>query len=227
MVRPMKRRDADILYPHLTDERTERLESVLRQRTRDVVLVVNGIDKPHNYMALLRTAEAMGVQDVYIVLLPGQTPSFVSDAVTQGAHKWLTLRYYEMWAEARDELRTKGYRLIATYLSERSKDFGVLDLSGRIALVMGNELLGMSEQDAADCDECVVLPMHGFSQSYNVSVAAALCLQRIFLGREALGLGRSMPEEEALDLRDEWYRKAVKHSEAILQKARSGESHDG
>ncbi len=221
MVRGMKRCDADILRPHLTPERVDRLESVLLHRTRDVALVINGIDKPHNYMALLRTAEAMGVQDVYIVLLPGQTPRFVSESVTQGAHKWLTLRYYTQWSEVRDELRQKGFRLIATYLNERSVDFGELDLSGQVALVMGSELEGLSEQDAADCDACVVLPMHGFSQSYNVSVAAALCLQRIFLARDAAACPRGLPEEELAVLRDEWYRKAVKHSEAILQKARN------
>lgn len=213
-------RICDILRPMLSDARLEKIERVLARRTRRLTLVVDRLDKPHNYMAILRTAEAFGVQDIHIILDPAMPRQELSRKLTMGAHHWLTLHVYHDWRTAFVALRAAGYKLYASYLDETACGLEALDLSGKVALLFGNELEGFTAEQVAACDGRFFLPMEGFTQSFNVSVACALGLQRFLFACEAAGIAREpLGEDGRVALRAEWYRHSVQASDAILARA--------
>ncbi len=216
--------EREILESLLSESRLARLERVLARRTRELTVVLDSFNKPHNYMAVLRTVESFGLQDVHIVPLPGDDTESISKSVTQGAHKWLDLHVHTDWRAGYRRLKERGYRLLGAYLSKDAKPMESHDLSGKTALVMGNELEGLSEEKAAFCDGLYTLPMAGFSQSFNVSVAAALSIQRFFLERERRKkpcTGLSTEERELL--RADWLRKSTPHARRILEEMRRRE----
>ena len=210
--------EIDLLKKHIRPERAEKIEAVLCARTRDVTVVLDRLNKPHNFMAILRTCDAFGIQDAHIVLQPGQPGDHISDPITQGAHKWLTINISYDWRERFQNLKNQGYKLYASGLSESAAPLESLDLKGRVALVFGNELEGLAKEQIAFCDGLFMLPMLGFAQSFNVSVAAALSLQKLFSLREARGIPKApLDEVEREALRREWLIKALHNAELILR----------
>ena len=211
----------------MTTARRERLENVLARRTRDLTIVIDRLDKPHNYMAVLRTCEAFGIQDIHLVIPDNQDGDTISSGVTQGAHKWLTLHTYRDWEACFDKLRQNGYRLYASCLSPTAGTLESFDLADRTALIFGNELEGLTSEQTAACDGVFMLPMEGFSQSFNISVACALSVQRFFLARAEQGLTRGkLSDTEQTKLRVEWMIKAVPHSDRILEEEQRREANE-
>ena len=213
--------EIEILRPYLSDRRAEKIDSVLSRRTRDLCVVLDRFDKPHNYMAVLRTLEAFGIQDAHIIPMHGVSKSDISKSVTQGADKWLSIRIYPDWRKCFQVLRENAYKLYAACLSNEAASIEDISTTSKIALVFGNELDGLDPEETEACDGAFMLPMYGFSQSFNVSVACALSIQRLFIAREAAGhkwTGLSESEKNALKI--EWYKKAVQNSEKLLNETR-------
>lgn len=158
-----------------TKQRQEKVERVLANRQKDLVLVLEDIKNPHNASALLRTADAVGVQYVYIVDSMGE--SFpVNEAISTGAERWLTLYHYTWIRECLEELKAKGFRIAATYLGEGAISHFEVDYTGPIAIVFGNEKMGVSEEVLELADIKIKIPMFGMVQSLNVSVSAGVIL---------------------------------------------------
>ncbi len=213
----------DLLQQHMTERRIQRLERVLLRRTRDITIVIDRFNKPHNYMAILRTCEAFGLQDVHIILPESMKQDGISKSITQGADKWLTLHYHDDWTAAFAALRELGYRIYASYLlperdTQAENGLEALEPDGKIALLMGNELDGLEPEQAKAADGLFMLPMLGFTQSFNVSVACALSVQRLMLLREAHGITLTpLSEAEQDELRVRWYKLAVPNSARIIE----------
>lgn len=207
----------ECLAPYLSETRIARMEGVLERRTREITLVVDRLHKAHNYMAILRTAEALGIQDVHIIPDPNDSPSEINGKLTQGAHIWLTLHVHPTWQEAYAALRGAGYKLYTSYLGEGTGGLETLDLKGKIALLFGNELEGFTPEQVAAADGSFILPMEGFTQSFNVSVACALALQRLIFARESQAIPRgALADQEKAELRAAWYMHSVRAAEGIL-----------
>ncbi len=170
------------LRPHITDERFQKMEQVLAQRTQALTLLIENVYQPQNASAVLRTAEALGLQSVHIVEKDHRYE--VSPQVVMGADKWLDLHY----APAEDtcignntlaqyaRLRRRGYRIAATCWTEDAVPIQELDLSKPVAMAFGTELTGLSREAIEAADVRTYIPMYGFTQSFNISVAAALCM---------------------------------------------------
>jgi tRNA (guanosine-2'-O-)-methyltransferase len=213
--------EIEILQKYMTEARIERLEKALAQRTRQLCVVIDRLDKPHNYMAVMRTCDAFGIQDLHIIPLETDEPDAVSRKITQGAHKWLTIHHHDSWGHCLGHLRANDYRIYGSFLSESHGTLEDLPLDGKIALVFGNELKGLTPSQVKDCDGAFMLPMRGLSQSFNISVACALSLQQIMLLRKHQSIPlETLSASETGELRQEWYRKAVVNSELYLQEAR-------
>ncbi|MDX9732130.1 MAG: RNA methyltransferase [Bdellovibrionales bacterium] len=171
------------LAPRLTPERWEKIQRVVSQRTCDVTPVLENIYDRGNTSAVFRSAEAMGFQTVHLIEPSDRFKE--ANRVTAGADKWLDVIKFKKTADAVSNLKSKGYQVLATHLDARAKPLATLDLTKPTAIVFGNEKDGISQEMIELCDATVILPMRGFVQSYNISVAAAIAFQTIASAREA------------------------------------------
>ncbi|BAT71379.1 tRNA (guanosine-2'-O-)-methyltransferase [Thermosulfidibacter takaii ABI70S6] len=188
-----------------TLKRCKRYAQVLAKRQPDLVVVMEKIKNPHNASAILRSCDAFGVQDVYIIK-EGKSLG-VSKTVSSGSYKWLTLHFFEDTTECLMYLKERGFKILTTHLSTQSVDIREFDLTQKIAIVIGSELEGVSEEALSLSDANIIVPMVGFVQSFNVSVATALILYEAFRQRDAKGLYSKPRMEKAR--RKELYREWV------------------
>jgi tRNA (guanosine-2'-O-)-methyltransferase len=209
--------DPDFLLP----ERKARIDEVVAHRTRSLTVVMVALCDPQNVNAVLRTCEAFGVQEIHVV----EGPMKVYDPnkkISQNADKWLDVR---RWSSTRDclaHLKAEGFRIYATHLGQDSVGLADLSFAEKVALVFGNESRGVSDEAVALADANFTIPMLGFVQSFNVSVAAAITLARA-VDRRVAERGRhgDLPEAEAQALRERFYLLAVKQRSRIAKAERA------
>lgn len=163
--------DREALEAMVNPRRQARLREVLSRRSNNPAFVLEDVHDPHNISAVLRTLEGLGLHRVFVI--EATTGFEVNPRVTQGAEKWLDIRRYGSAEACVKELRDLGYQLLTTRMDARLT-LDELDFSRPTAVIMGNEHDGISATLDALADEAFRIPMDGFSQSFNVSVAAAL-----------------------------------------------------
>ena len=164
-----------LLQPHMTERRLRRIRAVVAERTRTVVPVVEGLVNTGNVSAVMRSAEALGYQDVHVV--EGDNERYKhSQRTAGGAEQWLDLWRWDDPASWAAHMRERGYRLVATHLHADTVPIRELDFTEPTALVFGNEEEGVSEAMMDEVDTACVVPLPGFTESFNVSVAAAVAL---------------------------------------------------
>jgi tRNA (guanosine-2'-O-)-methyltransferase len=170
----------DVLGPMVTDARRARLEDVLARRLVGVTVLLEAPHDPHNGAAVLRSCDAFGVQEVHVV--PTQEPFLASRVVSKGAERWVDVVEHGSAVAAANALRGAGFELVATHpLGELVPED--LPSISRLALVLGNEHLGISEALRELAPRSVRIPMVGFVESLNVSVSAAILLRAATQGR--------------------------------------------
>ena len=198
--------------------RREKIEQVVRQRTRSLVLVLDRIEDPFNMAAVLRTSEALGLQEVHVV----EHPEFrfrPNERVTQGCDKWLDVHLWETFAQAREALIGRGFELWVSAARPAATSLWTLGFSGKRALVFGNERTGVSEEALAGADGTFWIPMRGFTRSLNVSAAVAATLGRAMAWRaEHLEDEGALSPEEAEALRGRFHALSVKQRGRIWRK---------
>ena len=192
----------------LSAKRRFYIEEALKHRTRTLVAVLHGIYDPHNQAAVLRSAEALGIQEVHLTGISAFRPS---GRVTQNAHRWLDVAKYDDFGEAFDILRARGFRLLAAAPGADARTLFDLDFSQPTAVVLGSESRGLPAEVIAACDERFAIPLYGFSQSLNVSVAAALALSwGVESRRRQWGSPGDLTAAELAELRERFYRTAAR-----------------
>jgi len=187
------------------ERRLRRLEEVLRRRQKDLRLLVDQVRNEHNFSAILRTADAVGLLYVYYHKGKG-VKAKINEGVTQGAHKWLFVEETEEPEELVKRFKREGYQVVATLLSEDSVDFRSVDYTKPTLLVVGNEREGVSESLARLADHRIVIPMVGMVRSLNVSVATGVVLYEAQRQRAEKGMydRPSLSEEEIKALLKKW-----------------------
>lgn len=165
----------------LSEKRKNFIDEVLEMRTNYVQVVLEDIIDPHNVSAVLRTGECLGIQQYHII--DKQNPFKIGRGVSKGATKWIDINQYRE-GERRTEnaladLKQKGYKLLVTSPKAGAKSLGDIDLSKPLAVIFGNEKSGVSQTALAMADEIVKIPMYGFTESYNISVSAAIILHHL------------------------------------------------
>ena len=168
----------DFLSQFITDDRKQRFEEVLAWRTRHVTVVLEDIFQPHNASAVLRSCDLRGIQDVHIV--ENNFRYDVNPEVVMGSNKWLDLCHYNgaefNTPSAFERLHDLGYQIVATCPHRNDFTPESLPLDKPVALVFGTEKQGLSEYAIENADMHIRIPMFGFTESYNLSVSAALLL---------------------------------------------------
>ncbi len=203
----------------ISDHKKTFLEKVLEQRTRYITVVLEDIFQSQNASAVVRTCECMGLQDVHVV--ESKSAYSVNKKVIKGANKWIDLIRYKSKdtnniEECFRNLKEKGYRILVT--APDANGVFIEDVSVNeqpVAVVMGNELDGASKYALHHADAKVSIPMYGFTESLNISVSAAICLNTLIpkLRHSEANWRLSNTEKEFIRL--QWYRKIVKRSEII------------
>ncbi len=198
----------EALRPLLSAERIARIEAVIARRTRSLVPVLEAVDDPRNVAAVLRSADAFGVQEVHLV--EGAQEFLASRRVTQGAERWIDLVRHHSPRACVASLRARGFRVyVATMQGEVSPED--LRAAGKVALVFGNERDGASRAVLELSDGTCTVPMRGFSQSLNVSVAAAVALYELSRGRPG-----DLTEPERSELRARFMLLSLERGEQVV-----------
>ena len=180
---------------------------------------------PHNLSAVLRSMDALSIQDAHLIT-PGERLE-LSRGITIGAERWLSLHRHNSTASCMDALKQAGYRVYASLVDAgRGVRLEEIDFTHRTALVFGNEHAGVSEEMAALADETFHIPMMGFAESLNLSVAAAVsgfharaALEKLMAGPEMLaqdGQSLLLSEARRQEIYVEWLRRSVKKADQII-----------
>ncbi len=193
----------EALTPLLTPERIARIDQVIDARLASVAAVVEDTYDPHNAAATLRTCEALGLQELYVIE-PGARFS-AAKGVTRGAQRWHDLHRFADAASAVADLKARGFRVLAT-LPDAQLSIEDVPVDSPLAVVFGNEHDGVSPAVIAACDAAITVPMFGFTESFNLSVTVGLAMSRLAARRRAyIGtLGDLAPERRAR-LRARWF----------------------
>ena len=186
--------------------RFERIKNVLNCRMKNLTVLVEAVNKPHNLSAILRTCDAAGVFEANFISEKDKVKTFNSTA--QGSQKWVKLNNHETTISAVTELKKKGFKLYGTTLNERSTDYRNFDYSENTCFVLGAEKWGLSDQLISKVDKSIFIPMSGMVQSLNVSVAASILLFEAIRQRESKSLlplnGEGLSAEEYEKTLFEW-----------------------
>mgnify|MGYP000734193794 CR=1 FL=1 len=205
------------LSEFVTPERYRLFQKIVRHRTRYFTVALENIYQSHNASAVLRTCDCLGVQDIHV--LEAANTFKVSEDVALGAEKWLTINRYQDPSALISELRRKKYRIVATsshYNACMLPDFDVT--KGPAAILLGTELSGLSDDLIKEADEILMIPMYGFTESFNISVSAALILYTVMQKLKDSGLSYGLSEAENEELILNWLKKTVKDSGEILKR---------
>jgi tRNA (guanosine-2'-O-)-methyltransferase len=190
----------------MTPERFERLTSVLNKRQPDLTVVLENVFDPHNISAVMRTCDAVGIQDIYI--LNNKIPPHKKWGAksSSSAAKWLTIHQFTDANECFTELRKKYKKIYATHLSSDAVSLHELNLTEPVALLFGNEHSGVSEEFVAMADGNFIIPQVGIIKSLNISVACAVTLYEAF--RQKTNAGHydttRLEPTQLKSLQDEW-----------------------
>ena len=158
-----------------TPRRVERFRSVISRRQRDLTLVLENIHDPHNVSAILRSCDAVGILGVELLYTVEKFPKLGRKS-SSSASKWIERRKHTEVAACYAALRQEGFRILATQVADDAPSLYDLDLTGPVAIVLGNEHRGVSNEAALAADATFRVPMAGMIESLNVSVAAAVCV---------------------------------------------------
>jgi len=190
----------------MTPERREKLVAVLNKRQDDITIVLENVFDPHNISAVMRTCDAVGVQEIYILNTKIPRHKKWGFKSSSSAKKWLTVHQYENAAECFLSLRERYSSILTTHLSDDAVSLYQVDFTKRIALVFGNEHNGVSDEIRALADGNFVIPQAGIIQSLNISVACAVTLYEAYRQKTIAGHynRKSLDETKYNALLNEW-----------------------
>jgi len=199
------------LESFVSEERREKIDLVLKGRSAHFAPVLESLYDRGNISAVMRSAEAFGFFKFHIIETDAHEFK-QANRVTQGADKWLEVNRWTKTADCINSLKNQGYKVYATHLSKEAKNFEDLDFKQKTAVIFGNETEGVSEEALSLADGNVLLPMTGFTQSFNISVAGALSCQQAHLKKPPV-----VSLEESELLKALYFMKSITWPEKALQ----------
>lgn len=198
--------------------RLQRIDRVLETRTRNLVVVLDNVQNHHNISAVLRSADAFGLQNIYLV---GDNFTY-APGISLGTEQWLTLKRFSDPESCIQELKNNGYEIVLLQAEELSKKVekrtlavNELPFNRKLAMVFGNEHKGVSAMFQDSATYLAHIPMVGFVESLNISVAAAITFYTAYLAKRP-----PFSDEERRKLREEWMVKDLRGGEEILKRVK-------
>jgi len=210
----------DHLQSIITPNRKATFEKVLSYRTRHLTVVLEDIYQKHNTSAVVRSCDIFGVQDIHII--ENKYNSYVSNDVAKGAQKWIDFYEYNEQAyntkNCIEDLRNKNYQIIATTPHEDSCLLNDFDITKKSAFVFGVEKGGVSDYIMNEADGYLKIPMFGFTESLNISVAVAIILQSLTERLRKSDVNWRLTESEKAEKRLNWCKKTINNVDTIIER---------
>lgn len=198
----------------ISDHKKELIQQALANRTRYITVVLEDVFQPFNASAIIRTAEIFGLQDVHTTELRNSFRPSVG--ISRGAFKWLDIYQYKNSSDCITSLKEEGYIIAAACLNEQSVTLETVPINQKIAILFGNELVGLSPSTIKQADIAFHIPMFGFTKSFNVSVSVALCLQQLIHKIRSSTTAWQLTPEEKLAIEYRWCRQLIQRKRSLL-----------
>jgi len=213
----MQKELINYLSGFVTEARLKRFEDVLVNRTRHIAIGLENIYQAHNASAVLRSCDCFGIQDVHII--ENENKYTYNPDVSLGSEKWLTLNRYnnkdKSLENCIDTLKAKGYKIAVTSLHQDNYTIEEVPLNNKVALFFGTEMRGATTELESKADMFVKIPMLGFTESFNISVAAALSMYTLSSRLRKENIAWQLNETDKEELRLQWLRNTIPKVELI------------
>ncbi|MEM7107085.1 MAG: RNA methyltransferase [Bacteroidota bacterium] len=207
------------LGQYVSEHKKKVIDNVLDKRTRYLTVVLEDIYHSQNASAVIRSCDCFGIQDLHVIENKHQYK--LNPRVVHGASRWVDIIAYNADTDNSTkcfrDLKEKGYKLIGTVPDQSAVDISTLSLDEPIALIFGTEKEGLSHNSKEFCDQFATVPMYGFTESFNVSVSAALCMNAIAQKLFKSNVHWRLTEHEKKELKLQWFREIV-HRSDLLEK---------
>ena len=208
------------LRQYMTEDRSIRFQQVLKFRTRHFALAVEDVFTERNASAIVRTADCFGIQDVHII--ENRNEYQISENISKGAEKWVNVNIYDEHLNNTgaciSQLKANGYQIIATSPHASGSTPDDFDISKKSAFFLGGEKEGLTRDVLDNADGYIKIPMYGFTESYNISVAGALMLYELTRRLHQSEIDWKLTKKEKLELQLDWTIKTITSSENLMKK---------
>ena len=200
----------------ITEERKERFLQVISARTNHFTVAMEDVFQMHNTSAVVRTCEVFGVQQAHSI--EGRFGKRLDAKIAMGAQKWVDVFRYNDTQSCIDALRAQGYQIVATTPHEDAYFLNDFDISKKSAFFFGTEKEGLSEQVLSQADTYLKIPMVGFTESLNISVAVAIVLQQLTDKLRRSQVAWQLTDEERLSTHINWTKKSIRNVKDVLKR---------
>jgi len=209
------------LSSFLSEERNSKFDFVLSNRTRKITIVLEDLYQSHNASAIIRSCELFGIQDIHVI--EGNNKFSTNNEISVGSAGWVDIYKYghnsgHDASACYQRLKESGYTIVAASPDMESKGLDSINIDEKLALLFGTEENGLSEEALAISDYSVTIPMYGFTESFNVSVACSLILRELVERLRGSNSDWKLSEAEISDIKYSWLLRSVKNSELIVKR---------
>lgn len=212
-----KQKYYEALCEMIQPERVALFERIIENRTDSLCVVLEDIYQPQNASAVLRTCECLGLQEVHVI--ENNNEYRINPDVALGSSKWIDIRRYNRkennTVDCLSALKARGYRIVATLPAEKDVSLPEVSVDAPLAVVFGNELEGLSQTTKEMADICMKIPMYGFTESFNISVSAAISMYSLTEKLRNSGKALNLSPERRLDTLIKWAKHSIRHSDAV------------
>ena len=192
----------NILAPYISEERKRKIDQVISERTFGITTVLEKLCDEGNINAVMRSSESLGFSSMHIV---SASKIKRTRSISKGSDKWVDIHYWEDIEDNILELKKQSFQVIATHLNEDAVRIDQIDFSKPTAIIFGSEQEGVSKKALELADQTMIIPMKGFSQSFNISVASAITYYHIAHYRQQNGLSSELNDRQKSIMRASYY----------------------
>lgn len=206
----------DYLEDFISEERRERFISVLANRTKYITVALEDVFQMHNTSAVIRSCDVFGIQEAHLV--QNRNANELDKNIAMGAQQWVDVHRYKSTQDCIETLKNNRYKIIATTPYDDSVLLSDFKVDEKIALFFGTERDGLTPAVIKQADGFLKIPMQGFTESLNISVAAAIILQHLSTKLTQTDIAWELTEKEKMQKRLEWTKKSIKSIDSILER---------
>ncbi len=204
------------LLSFLTERRKNLFEEVISKRTRHFTIATEDVYQLHNTSAVMRSCDVFGIQDLHVI--EEKVSKKIDREIAMGAQKWVNIDRHNSTKECINNLKENGYQIIATTPHNNSTELKDFDISKKSAFFFGKEKEGLSDIVLDAADGYLKIPMYGFTESLNISVAAAIILQTLVSKLKDSDIDWELSEQEKNQIRLHWAKMSIRSSTKIIER---------